>query len=472
LFLILSSMAHAAEVVWIEPPSPVDADRVARASGASGPPLTPLDLRAAATRASPADDAALDRLDQAVRDARQYEARLDGELVIMQDLAAPIAAVHLLASDEARGRLYAALAYQGFAVDRYFDGDLGKDPKGAAWRVEVGGKAVPSPWLDALALEPTREISPYEIAEGPQRMSYAVVQKSSASLLPASLVPTDIPEGGSLFVDGRAVAVDAAGTVKVPPGRHLAHVLLDGAVIARWDVRVGPGERSELAPALGSSDWNSFIAHVAPGATLPAGLRPSLEALGGEVWIAKGSGDAIQVVRVAPDGVTAESLPRESAAEADHGGPALIFSAGGGWFESDDFYLQSPFDTPHTKASVNAGTVAVSAGGEIPIGPVRVGAGLDLLVPLGPDHVALTGDQAWRPRPYPWLSAGIEPVQLTVGYLFPWHPALGLVGAIPLAGPIELRPRAALGLPVSHGGYDFAPAVWLGASVAVRLGEG
>ena len=66
----------------------------------------------------------------------------------MRDLQGPIDAISLVRGDEDRDALFAALAYQGFAVNRYFDTALADDPTAEPYRASWDGWVVERPWLD------------------------------------------------------------------------------------------------------------------------------------------------------------------------------------------------------------------------------------------------------------------------------------------------------------------------------------
>ncbi|MEQ1571161.1 MAG: hypothetical protein ABMA64_36360 [Myxococcota bacterium] len=472
--LLIAVAADAAQVVWVSAPSASDRAAVAAAGGGSD--LSPLDLRAAATRWTDADAAVLDQLDAAVRAARPYEAQLDGERVIAADLARPLAAVGALRDDADRLRLYAALAYQGFAVERAFAEELATDPDAAAWRVAHDGVVAPAPWVDASALEPDRGVTAYEIGEAPQRVAFGATQRAVAGWADARLVPEALPAGAHLVVDGRAATLDPTGAVAVRPGRHLAHAALDsGLILARWDVRVAPGDRVALRPALDDPTWDGWVAGLGPGSPVPSPISAAVEALGGEVWVARGTGKELALFAVRRAGV--EALPIGAPAEELRGstgrGPSLTLGAGGGWWFDDGFWLQSPFHTPRTVATVNAGAAVVSAAARAPVGWATVAAGVDVSVPLGRDHAVTVGATAVRPRPHPWVGLGAGPVVVTAGWVFPWHPAVGARAAIPLGGALELGPSVVIGVPrtVARAGAPYATGdlVTAGVTLGARL---
>ena len=453
MILLLALSAEAAEVVWLDATPHADLPRLAEQVGATRPPLDPLSLRAAATDPGPADAAAWEALRAALRDVRTWETRLDGELIIMRDLARPIAGVTLLRSEAERGELFTALAYQGFAVDRFFVDTLATDTRAAPYRfTSPDGPVWPAPWVDAVALEPERQPSPYEIAEAPQRARYADDREAVRSLLPALLVvDAPLPAGAALWIDGRPTALDASGQVRLAPGRHLIHVALGEHVLSRADLRAAPAAAITLPAPLSDAAWTAWLDAVRSGeeGAPPAELGPQLTALGGEVVLAwQDDRGRLRAARVTPSGVTEEQLARP---EPEGRGVAVqaAVAVGGGWMSSGDFYLQDPVDVPHNKAAVNAGALDVVVEVAAQQGLFRGSLILDTAVPLGQDHVALVGDRPMRARPDLSAAVGLPWVQVTGGFLFPYHPSVGLRATAPLGAGVELVATGRAGLPAS-----------------------
>lgn len=449
--LLLAGTADAVEVVWLGPHGPDQAAWVAEQAGAQRAPLTPLDLRVAATAWSADDDAAYAALESALKEVRAFETRLDGELVIMRDLQRPIAAIGVVRDVRDRTRLHAALAYQGFAVDRYFEDTLATAPEAEPYRAWLGEQWVAKPWLDAVALAPDKDVTPYEIAEAPQRVAYNTVRDVARAALPGTLVPFDLPQGSRLIVDGSPAEPGSTGDVKVPPGRHLVHAELDGQIVARWDLRVGAGDEVALQFTLTDTVWRRFLRDVAERADVPEPLRPAIEALGGEVWLARVVQGQLEVLSMTPESIRRVELQQPTAPERSGGGGGggLSVTAGvlTGWLGSHDFYLQDPANAPRTVGTVNSATLGLSLGADLDVGPLRLGAGVDAHLTPGAHHTANYGEASTRVRPHPHLAVGLRPVQATVGFLAPWHPTLGLRVTAPLVGPLELRGSAFAGLP-------------------------
>jgi hypothetical protein len=447
LCALIAAFASAAEVVWLEAPSDADRILVAEVAAAQGPALAPVDFLAAATRWSDADDAALNQLDRAVEQARAYETQLDGEILILRDLSGPIAAVTALRDDNGRSRLFAALAYQGFAANRLWGEELATDPDAVPWRIEFAGRTFEKPWVDAVALEPDREATAYDIAEAPQRIAFASARSGLAELLPATLTPKNLPPDLSLVVDGRPSPPTASGNVKVRPGRHLVHLEREGRIVARWDVSVGPGDDVPLSLPVPDAVWQSFAAALADGVPVPAELQPLVAAMGGSVVLARTGDKGPEAFLVDTSSVRVVDLAATAEEESE---PAIdiLVSAGvlGGWFSSGDFYTQDPNNVPQTKDSVNAVTAGLWLSGDVVAGLLAAGAGLDLLVPIGEHHVAMTGDSSVRSRPIPHIAVGLKQAQLTAGFMFPYHPAVGARLRLPLPI-VEARVTGWVGLP-------------------------
>jgi hypothetical protein len=80
-------------------------------------------------------------------------------------------------------------------------------------------------------------------------------------------------------------------------------------------------------------------------------------------------------------------------------------------------------------------------------GLFRFVAGADAYIPFGRYHVAYSGDARIRQRIAVYGGAGVRWLQVTGGYLFPYHPSVGARLTIPLDGGYELGGGAIYGLP-------------------------
>lgn len=467
--------AEAAEVVWVAPPSSEDAARVAALAGAKGGPLSPADLLG--DRFGAEESAAYERLAASLAQVRPYETRLDGELLIMEELAGPIAAVKVVRNPQDRVALTAALAYQGFAIDRYFADDLAKDDRAAAYRVEIDGMTVPRAWADAVAMDPDHELTPYDIAEAPQRVRYNQWRGPIARQLPARLVPVDLPADAVIVVDGKPATPGPTGSIAVVPGHHLVHVELPGGRIgARYDLRLASNDKAEVKLPISPAEveaWAAAVAHGDAPAT-PAGLEGALARIG-EVWIAAPGPGGPQVWAIGPSGPTAVTMPKPERADGD-GGWSVSAQVAGGWLYTADFYTQDAADLEPTRALVNAATIGLGASVDDDIGALRLGVGVDSQLTLGANHVALYGDTGrTRLRTTPWVGVGIKPVGVIFGWTFPHHPSAGLRVAIPLGDSgLELRGLALAGLGLTRtrdgaDAFDGSPLAAANAGIGWRF---
>ncbi len=472
LTLLVTAPAVAAEVVWLSPPDDMTRALVAEEAGSTLGALTPLELRAAASAWTQADQESYKRLDTVLQEVRSYETKFDGELVIMRDLAVPIANIQVVRDETDRGKLYGALAYQGFAVNRYFDTSLSDDDQAEPYRLDLNGLAIEKPWFDAVALDPERAVTPYDIAEAPQRVQYGKVREMVKSALPASLVPQGLPDGSSLVVDGRATQVGASGNIKLVPGRHLVHIVKGDEILARWDIRLEPGASVEAQVTLTDEIWTSFLEGLGEGGEVPAEVRPCIDALGGEVWIARPAED-LTIYRVTVEGIQTVELERPRSADTNEG-DGLSFAVAGttGWFYDGNFYRDNPA-AGRSPGTVNSGAVGIITELALDMGPIRMGAGLHAQYTLGSSHFATYGDggATTRLRPFPHLLVGIPLVQLTLGYQFPHHPAVGGNLVIPVGDPFELRGFGTALIPLNKPrttGQTYKP--WVAGSAGVSLG--
>lgn len=448
--------ASATEVVWLTPAGSEEADRMAEIAASVGPPLAAIDFRAAASDIVEADEAAYRELEAVVQSSRAFEAKLDGELVIMRDLDPAVENITIVRDEADRNRLFAALTYQGFAVDRFFMDQLGADDRASLFRYDLAGEWIERPWMDAVAIEPDRSATAYEIAEAPQRVAYAEVRDEvRRETLPARILFSNgLPDNATLVIDGRQVT---GAQASVQPGHHYVHVALDGRVIFRDEVELRSAGFVNLEISVTDLVWNRWRTGVLNGnePDLPADLRPSLDVFGGEVVLAWIEKDKVKAVKLGPEGYTAVST-RASASDGKGGDSDRGLSIGlgvlGGWFSSGEFYTQNPLADDGTAfsptvATVNAGAIGFDVDVNYDLGLFRVAVGMNAVVTLGERHFAqYNGDSKTRFRPQPYLAVGIPWVQVTAGYMFPFHPTVGGRATVGLFEGLELRVSGWVGI--------------------------
>lgn len=463
----------AAEVVWLEPPSEADAARVAAFAGAERGPLSPAAFRAVLTKRTKDDRSAIEGLVIARQAAKEHESVLDGELKILAGLEAPLQEITLLADADDREVVVSALLYQGFAVDRFWGSTLGEDPGAAPWRITIDDAVVERPWLDAYAIAPLRPPTARDISEAPQRDRFEELRSTLAKATRARVLAPDLPAGAVLVVDGQQTEVDDLTVLELVPGQHWFHVELNGHVVARHKVRLSPGQRFQVELPVPQEVWDDLLRHLRTGERrLPGAVRPAIEAMDGEVWFAEKLGDDIRAWKVTPEGAESVEI---SGAPPSLGGPGPIGNvsvaawAGPVWLNSPDFRDQLS-DPPEGAGVVNA--IAPAVGLELAWDRdwLRYGLGIDLTLPLGEHHVALSAGGGYRLRPTPYLLLGHPLVQASFGFLAPYHLVGGVEGAVPLGkGPLEIRAHARWGRPPPMVRAD--GTTWEGRSVTT-LGVG
>ncbi len=460
LLAALAGPADAAELVWLDDdPSAEDLAAVRLASGLDGEPRSAEAFRAAATDLGSADTEAWAALEVALKEVRPFETRLDGELVIMEELDNAIAALPAIPDAAARDALFSALAYQGFAVDRFFVHQLGEDERAEGMRVLLpDGTALPRPWVDAVALDPSRDVTPYEIAEAAQRANFATVKQAAGSLLPGRVaLEGELPAGSSLVLDGVPVDPGPTGRIRVRPGQHFVHVVRSGHVLARAKGRVDVNGTLSIGVSLDDATWNGWLEGIRAGKTPPPPpeLSPSLQAWDGEVVVAWQGAKGPQAVRVTEGGVASldvdKALRAAGGRRSDDGGVQVQIAAGvgAGWLSSGDFYAQDPANVPREVASVNAATVDVMADVSVQVGLFRASVLGDFGIPFGEHHVAFTGDDTLRFRPDVSVALGVKYAQVMAGYLFPHHPSVGARATIPAYKGLEVLAVFRAGLPTT-----------------------
>ena len=264
LVALLASSAWALDLVWIGTPPP-DAADIANRLGAAATPKTPLDLRAAL--APPPQDEPLGALERSLDEARAFESRLDGELTIMELIESGVRDVQVLRTEADATALFRALAYQGFAANRFFGESLADAPEAEPWRQALASGVVERPWLDAVALMPDREATAYEIAEAPQRVAFNDRRRRILEVAPAVVSLPTLPAGATVFVDGRA---HAGGALTLVPGRHFVHAEVGGRVVEHWSFRVGSAQRLDLEPSVDQPAFDTFLARLQAGAAVPS----------------------------------------------------------------------------------------------------------------------------------------------------------------------------------------------------------
>jgi len=410
------------------------------------------------------DATAIETLAAELEAVRPLVQQFDGELEIMARLRQALAEVHVIRGNEDRALVFDALVFQGFAVKRYFQDALATDLAAEAYWVRLGETVVVAPWVDAVALDPEREVTAEDIAEEPERRAFADTRAHLLVTPRATVSFGTLPGGVLASVDGRLVTWDRDGSVRsrVLPGRHRIALWQGEEIIARDDLWLAPGAthtfhrhptRGEVEGLAWQLTTNADSIHLDP--VLVESLVP-LEppvflAVAGETdtWMYRVEG-AFAVNAAEPEPIVAEPVP---APEPPDGPLALHALAGVAWMFDGNFYRSNEDEgAPHAFTTSHAAPPVVGLAMTAELAPVQLGAGLDAAVPPGRWQTLDTNRGEVRLRLHPYLSIGPAqlPLRFTVGALLPWHVAVGIRGGLALSGGVSLTAAWIQGIGVAR----------------------
>lgn len=488
LMLLLVSASFAARVYWTSPPDAVSAAAVAR-TVPDAPAVTPDALFAAVpldalfTGGQPVIDSpqwggdyAIAALRTELAAVRPLINEFDGELQIMARLQKATADVHLLRSTAERDLLWEALVFQGFAVDRYFQDKLGLETAAKPYRTGDLATARVSAWIDASALLGAQAPSTTLLPEADQRIGYDDAQAFSRAMPSSTFVLGDLAAGAEVRIDGSLVESGRGTRVTVVPGRHLASVRVGDTFLWAYDRSMVAGIDVLIQAPYGHAEHAAFKSLVESGTSgwiVPAPAMAVIAAAGEPSYVATPDGDRTRILRL--DGGTATPVPIAKKVRELQEGFSFRAAAGAGWVSTGDFLLQNGADgAPETRETVNAGTPAVSIGGEYRYNLLALGVGVDAQFALGEHHSLPTGESLTRSFIYPHAAFGVPWAQLTIGPLFPFYLGIGAKGHLPVKGPLELFASGVYGIGLERARgedpvFEPLPAWSAWGGVAVKL---
>ncbi len=469
LVSLLSSPAEAARVYWVGEPD--DANRAAIARTVEGATTAPF---AAIVPVVPATDT-MGLLGEEVAACKSLFDVFDGELQVMARLQKATSDVQVLRSDADRQLLSRAWMMQGYAVQRYFQDQVGSEKAAGPYRTGAGRDAVITAWANAAGLYGAAAPSPGDLPDAPARLAFDAVQASVKGSPSGTVVVGALASGATVFLDGQRISSAPGTRVLVSAGRHYVHVQVGETLLWAYADEVLAAGTVRVEAPFGPAERDALVAQLASGRdgwAVPTAV--SAVAAGEPVYLAVPGERKPRLLRI--DGGTAQAVPIVAEKQTD-GGPLVRVSAGAGWLSSGDFFLQNvSAGAPHLKSTVNAATPALGVGAAWQIGLFEVGAGVDAQVTLGSFHALPTGEGATRAFIYPHAAVGVRYGQATVGLQFPWYLGVGGQATVPLVGPLELYARGVYGIPLTlargGGEPEFTPtsAVSAWGGLALRLG--
>lgn len=466
LFLAFEAASLAGTAVWL--------NGAPDASATPGMAAISAELVAPSDPWTEGDARAIAFLGEELQAVRPLADVFDGELQIMVRLQAALAEIHAIRPED-RDLVYSALAFEGFAVQRYFQDTLATDPGAAQYRVQIQGRWEAAPWVDAVALNPERLPSAQDISDQAVLLVFQELRARHLLTPPVTISVSNLPANARLVVDGRDAAADRA---RVLAGTHRVALVQDG-VIRQRDVGFrAPDTTLALTMPASTADLGALGASLAggpPTAKLSPGVLAVLSQQDQPVTLVVPAKRGPLIYDVQGD------LAQLRAAERRSDAPRLLgrVTLGGGWYYDGEFLIENAVDgAPSTRGTVNA--VAPTASLELELRPApwfAAGLGADLSVPVGQYHDLPVGDDRMRLRAYPHVALGHPIAQLTAGLLLPWRLGVGARVQVPLGHVLELDGAYVYGIgvdrPREDGQDDFEPTdsatAWLG--VGARIGR-
>jgi hypothetical protein len=416
------SIAHAGTAVWLA--APIDPEQT------PGDKARRVEAVAPVLDFGPADEAAIEGLRTQLSACRPMMDEFDGELSIIRQLDVRLDAVAML-REEDRDLIWDVLLLQGLAVHRYFPDLSTAEASGADVVRTIGADIFENaPWADAIALFPDRVPDASQLGDESSRVAFQE-QRARALLWPtAELRVEGLPQGARLLIDGRAAP---GGARTVIPGMHRWVLEADGGIQLRGRAIVQPRATLTEPYLATASEIQSLEASLMGGrgaVALPPAVTRRLDTLDGPVSIVVRGPRDVHVFRV--EGESAVPVTRERRGASESAGQVWLMG-GASWLYDGNFFVHNVAEgAPDDPATVNALAPVVGVGGHWPVGPVHLGAGTDLVMPLGAFHTVPTDDTKRRARLHPHGAVGWGPVSATVGFMSPWHLGLGLRGAVPV----------------------------------------
>jgi hypothetical protein len=444
LFVGLQSISASAAdgfVVWMEADTPDEKARkkVYNLSGAEVH-VAHVDLAFPPQPATDEDAARIEGLRETVASGKSRWDDFDVELTIARELEASLVTIDLIRDKRDLQDIVDGRLFQGAAVLKAFDPEVFATAEDAQpFRTDMPGFTGNAPWLSALAIDPEREFTRADVADGSAYPKLQALLPTYQELVSGQLDLSKLPSGATLIVDGREIAVNDEGLAKLRPGRHYSHVLRNGKVSGRQFIQVASGEKLQLPLIVDQTELEQARAQVLLGLTtgLPEDVKASIETLGkhntGPIFIAALDGKGhVKILPYARGAQLNKAKPVTFLVTAEFGGGLIISSL---------------FNDADGK-NVTAPAVMGNLGFELGVYNFAFLGGMDIA--LTPSNTVQRGsegdDVVTSILPRPWGGAGVyvlrpsgtTPTMIiagTYGWNYPAHLAVG--GRIAFGVPID-----------------------------------
>lgn len=441
---VVSTVAHAAEgfVVWMEP-TPPDDKALAKVENLTDADvhLTHIDLALPPQPATPEDAARIETLRETMAEGKGKWDEFDVELTIARELEAAIEPITLIRDKRDLQDIVDARLFQGAAVQKAFaPDDFPVNDDAAPFRKEIPGVTANKPWVAAMALDPSRELTRADVADGSAFPDLQALQPAYRELRDAKLDVSDLPDGAKLYIDGRTPEPDEDGIIELRPGLHYLHVVRRGVVSGRQRLELTSADPVELPLIVDERELEQARAQVLSGLTtgFPDDVVKSIEDLAdhneGPIFVAalddKGKPKVLPYARGA---VLLKSKPVSFVFAGEVGGGVIVSSL----FDQPDpgaqlQTLTAPAIMGHLGFEFGIYNFAIIGGSDVSLTPANI--------------VTYNDDQTASILPQPWGGAGLyvlrptgpTPTMLiagTYGWNFPGHLAIG--GRVAFGVPID-----------------------------------
>lgn len=447
-----AAVAAEGVVIWMEDDLPDDKARAKaeRLAGANVH-LAHVDLAFPPMPATPEDAALIESLREAVASGRSRWDEFDIELTIARELEAALVPIDLIRDRRDLQDIVDARLFQGAAVQKAFSPEAFANSDDAKpFRRSFPGLVGNAPWLAAMALDPTREFTRADVADGSAFPDLQALRPGFELLPSATVDLQELPEGATLVVDGRTVEASEA-TVELAAGLHYVHVVRKGRVSGRQILELEPDQELALPLLVDDTELEQARNKVIEGLTtgLPDDVKVSIEALSkhhsGPIFIAaldeKGR---VEILPYARGAQLFKQKPVTFVLAGEVGGGVIVSSL---FNEADGTNVTAPAVLGHLGMELGIYNFALLGGADIALTPANT---------VTHGNADETDDVVTSILPRAWGGAGVyvlrpsgnTPTMLlagTVGWNYPAHLAFG--------------GRAALGIPIDDKGTWFRIAV-------------
>lgn len=331
--LLASGKAYAqqAMVVWMEPTVP-DEKTLKKADNKTGPAvhMSHVDLAFPPQPATADDDKAYEAVKKEIAAGKAIWNEFEVEYGIATDMEASIAAIDIVRDERDLQDLVGARLFQGAAVYMAFgENEFATGDRAEPFRYQVPGLQANNPWVQAMALDPMRVFTGADL---PNNSAFPSLQEQQEVVRAAEGGKLDIaalPDGATLFLDGREVA-DDTDVIDVRPGTHYTHVVRRKVVCGRQEVAITSGETTVLPLAVNETELGQARTQVLEKTTVgfPQPVKEALEVLGksrkGPIFVAAVDDGKVVVLPYARGARLVNKRPVTVVATGEIGGGAVI----------------------------------------------------------------------------------------------------------------------------------------------------